>query len=166
MVEGHVNFAVGQKARKRAAALMRLWSRELCSKCKMTDLNRALKNREGDNYPKQEKNNVYTRRGSKRCCGLKDAAAVLTCPLSSLAFFRITFVLALPCESLLARAITAPSHARAGARRCLRFCRVRCQRKVACSGVKGAEARRCKAAAHTRGGTGDEGGTLVDDRMM
>lgn len=31
MVEGHVNFAVGQKARKRAAALMRLWSGELCS---------------------------------------------------------------------------------------------------------------------------------------
>ena len=60
MVEGHGNFAVGQKARKRAAALMRLWSGELCSKCKMTDLNRALKNREGDNYPKQEKT-TFTR---------------------------------------------------------------------------------------------------------
>jgi hypothetical protein len=150
MVEGHVNFAVGQKARKRAAALMRLWSGELCSTCKMTDLNRALKNREGDKYPKQEKT-TFTRAevqrdaAAERCCSCVDVPLVLTC------FFQNHVCPCTPLRiTLLARAITDPSHARAGARRCLRRCRVRCQRKVACSGVKGAEARRCKAAAHTR----------------
>jgi hypothetical protein len=90
----------------------------------------------------------------ERCCSCVDVPLVLNC------FLQNQFCPCTPLRiTLLARAITAPSHARAGARRCLRRCRVRCQRKVACSGVKGAEARRCKAAAHTRGGTveGDVG---------